>query len=593
MSNTNFPGAIDTGPTNPSTSDTLASNPHHTQHGFANDAVIAVETKIGNGASNQTPVNNSLLFGNGSGTSTWATSLTSFPLTTPQVTTGLLDSNGNTIVGITPVASAVNYIVVNNAATLNTPLVSVAGTDANISLIMKTKGTGNFGVIGRSDGWIDLSGFGTFTYNANNGNKEFVVNTPSDLSSFISPGMRFQIKRGTVPPTQSAAFASASSQYATKASPSGITFTGPFTCEAWVYMTSYTGATSVIIGRSDIATGGFFLFIDASGRPAIEYGASSSFTNFIAYQSIPLNRWVHIAGVVTSVSSKTGLIYINGTSVSVQSSLSAATSLAQTSNISVGAGGAGVSSSFFNGYISEARIWSAAQSAASIQANMGINLIGTETNLVALYQLNGAWTDATANANTLTPTNSPTNTQAANPFNSVEFGKIRAVSTSTLTLFTDDYGTIPNQTLSAPYYSTSLSPSGWPSNLISDKVWGYVIWVSNQTTTATATGTQLTGAIMTVTIPTGGKKMVIRAAAALLKPGAGTAVLDAYWGATAVGRTQTETTTNGTGANLLTSPIVMTAGSQTVSLDMWETSAGTCTLGAGIGNPAVFTLEEA
>jgi hypothetical protein len=444
-------------------------------------------------------------------------------------------------------------------------------------------------------GWNALSY--ALTYSANNGSKEFAVTTPYNLTTLLSPGMRLSIARSVTPPTQCMAFVSASSQYATKASPSGITFTGPFTCEAWVYLNSYTGLTQVIVGRSDIATGGFFLFIDANGRPAIEYGASSSFTNFIAYQSVPLNRWVHIAGVVTSVASKTGLIYINGTSVSVQSTLSAATTLAQTSNLSVGGGGAGVANSFLNGYVSEARVWSAAQSAANIQANMGINLVGTESNLVALYQGNGVFTDATSNANNLTATGGAIATQAANPYNATEYAVIRSVTYSapntTITMFTDDYGTIPNQTLNTPQYSTVREPFGYPLGFISDKIWGMVMWAANQTNTATSTGTQLTGATMTVTIPTGGKKMVIKAAAALLKPGAGTAVLDAYWGSTPVGRAQAETTTNGSGVNLLTYPVVLTAGSQTVSLDMWETSAGTCTLGAATQDPAVFTLEEA
>lgn len=46
MSNTNFPGAIDT-PTNPTGSNTLNSPDHALQHGLENDAIVALETKVG------------------------------------------------------------------------------------------------------------------------------------------------------------------------------------------------------------------------------------------------------------------------------------------------------------------------------------------------------------------------------------------------------------------------------------------------------------------------------------------------------------------------------------------------------------------
>lgn len=46
MSNTNFPTSIDA-PTNPNATDLVTSPAHHTQHGFANDAIVALETKIG------------------------------------------------------------------------------------------------------------------------------------------------------------------------------------------------------------------------------------------------------------------------------------------------------------------------------------------------------------------------------------------------------------------------------------------------------------------------------------------------------------------------------------------------------------------
>lgn len=434
----------------------------------------------------------------------------------------------------------------------------------------------------------------TITYSANNGAKEFVVTSPSNLTTSISVGMKFQVTRNTVPPTQCMAFASGSSQYATKASPTGITFTTAFTCEAWVYLQSYTGIAQTIISRRSASTSGWDFTINSTGQVSVLYfDGSSNLTLLSSYQSLPLNQWVHIAGVITSVSSKTGAIYINGAAVPSTFSNTAAASLTQAGNLSVGGYGAGTAE-FLNGYVSEARVWSVAQSAANIQANMAINCLGTETNLVCLIPGGGNFNDLTTNANNLTATGGAVATQANNPYNAIEYANVRAISysnpTTTLTLFTSDAGTIPNETLTSPQYSTSREPYGLPDGL-NTKIMGQIIWAASQTSTATSTGTQLTGATMTMTIPAGGKKVVIKAYCNTLTPAAGTAVVDGYWGSSQVGRVQGVAAVNST-AFLQSMPFWATAGSQTFSLDMWESSTGTSTFTASTGNPAWFTVEE-
>lgn len=54
------------------------------------------------------------------------------------------DPNGNSILATTYVASAVNQITASNAATGNAPSIVATGTDANIDLELKGKGTGKF-----------------------------------------------------------------------------------------------------------------------------------------------------------------------------------------------------------------------------------------------------------------------------------------------------------------------------------------------------------------------------------------------------------------------------------------------------------------
>jgi len=69
---------------------------------------------------------------------------TSPTLTTPKITTSLLDTNGNPLIAISPTASAVDGITITNAATANPATVSLAatGSDSNVNLQLSAKGTG-------------------------------------------------------------------------------------------------------------------------------------------------------------------------------------------------------------------------------------------------------------------------------------------------------------------------------------------------------------------------------------------------------------------------------------------------------------------
>ena len=82
---------------------------------------------------------------------------------------------------------------------------------------------------------------------------------------------------------------------------------------------------------------------------------------------------------------------------------------------------------FFNGLVSELRVWSTARTQAEILANMNNNLTGSESGLVGLWRGDNNFNDLTANANHLTATNGATATQNANPFNLIEYGKVTKV----------------------------------------------------------------------------------------------------------------------------------------------------------------------
>jgi hypothetical protein len=73
---------------------------------------------------------------------------TSPAFTTPKVTTGINDANGNSILAFTATASAVDGFTFTNSATGNPAAVTMAatGSDANIDLNLNAKGTGDVNI---------------------------------------------------------------------------------------------------------------------------------------------------------------------------------------------------------------------------------------------------------------------------------------------------------------------------------------------------------------------------------------------------------------------------------------------------------------
>ena len=69
--------------------------------------------------------------------------LTNKTLTSPQIGTAILDTNGNEEIKFTATSSAVNEITVANAATGNAPSVTASGTNTNINLNVNAKGNGS------------------------------------------------------------------------------------------------------------------------------------------------------------------------------------------------------------------------------------------------------------------------------------------------------------------------------------------------------------------------------------------------------------------------------------------------------------------
>jgi hypothetical protein len=163
VTSTGFTGAL-TG--NASTATTLQTARTINGVSFNGSANITVTANTTNALTIGTGLSGTSFNGSGAVTiaidSTVATltgtqTLTNKTLTSPRVGTGIFDTNGNEVLNIVPVASAVNELSISNAATGGSVLLSTAGTDANINLLIQTKGTGSITLdTGTGAGFIDL-----------------------------------------------------------------------------------------------------------------------------------------------------------------------------------------------------------------------------------------------------------------------------------------------------------------------------------------------------------------------------------------------------------------------------------------------------
>lgn len=363
----------------------------------------------------------------------------------------------------------------------------------------------NTGTNNSNTGWTSLSTTVTTATGYNKGNREYELTTGTDLTAVLSEGMRFKAVRGVTPPTQCADLELSSSQYASKTAPSGISFTDDFTCEAWINLESYSSTNQVIVSRYN-GTSGWAFYLNASDGTVVlaGYSGGASNTSIVSsYQSVPLGRWVHVAANLdmSAFSTSSSKVYIDGLSVPAAVSRGGTnpTSLTQAGNLQIGNRDGGTA--YFDGKVSDVRVWSVNRTATQIQDNMNQQLTGSETNLVGYWKLNGDFNDSTSNANNMTGSGGAVATSSDNPMNATEYGVITKVTASGFTVFTGNAYNIPNITLSTPSYSISATPFGFPST---DNKWYIVALYRVQvSTTSNATYGSYNGGGNAITIPTG------------------------------------------------------------------------------------------
>ena len=356
-------------------------------------------------------------------------------------------------------------------------LVSHDQTGALLPAAVQTAlGTGNLANTG-----YNALGFTPATVTANGNRSYTCVFNGQNLTTTLSAGMRWRSTRTVLPQAQVSSL-SGTAQYWSNATPAGMTFTNNFVAGGWYKFPAYTGVDQTLQSRYD-GTNGWLLQINAAGQVKL-LGLNAAAGNqslVTSYQSVPLNKWVHIAAQLDMLSftatPTTSYVMIDGQDCpsSVSRIGTNPTSLLQGSGAyEIGAqnGSAGL----LQAKIAQSFVFSATVTQATIRTYMSQGLLGTETSLISAYSFNGTGNDLSANANNLTYNGTPLTYAADSPFSNgvaptvtsgYDFGIIQSVSFATNTTVVvqmAEGNAIPTSGgVSAVVFSSQKAPLLFPS----------------------------------------------------------------------------------------------------------------------------------
>lgn len=316
----------------------------------------------------------------------------------------------------------------------------------------------------------------------NLGQRSYSLVYPSvDLTSTIHPGMRLRTTRTVSAPTQCTSL-NGTTQYYSKTSPVGASFTTTWTQMAWIYLTSYPAVAAGIMGRRNGATEGWGMYIDVNGCLAISGCRIAANRKLgVSTQSVPLNRWVHVAvSMDMTVGATSGATwYFDGVSVpGVVTQTGTATAIVQGTTAMVVGALESAGTFPFTGKIAQAAVFSSIVSQANLRAYANQTLTGSESTLVSAYSFNNTINDLnTTNANNLTAVASAVATNADSPFGlnsyltatgTLDYALIQAATFSTNTTVTVQvpWGcTIPSTGgITTSSYSSVKAPYGFPTS---------------------------------------------------------------------------------------------------------------------------------
>lgn len=347
--------------------------------------------------------------------------------------------------GYTDLGSAIGDIVVIRPTTdWANNVAAVLGTSHNDdgSLIGSAVRTALGETVPTGPGWTSLANTPNTVTALGNRSYSCVFNGV-DLTSTLSKGMRLRLTRTVAAPSQCTSL-NGTTQFYNKTSPNKLTFTDDFVVSAWIKLNNY-GTTSMIASRYNGTSGWYFtLLSDGRIQLAGFNGSSSNFSAVGSYQSVPLNKWVHVAAQLDmssfTATPTTSYVMIDGVDVPATVSRGGTnpTALIQAGNLEIGSNNGGGNN--FPGKIAQVAIYNAKVTEATILASMHQTLIGTETSLASAFSFNNSINDLNATTpNNLTANASAVATNADSPFAQaataglIEYGIIQTISFSTNT----------------------------------------------------------------------------------------------------------------------------------------------------------------
>ncbi len=506
-----FPTSLDS-LTNPSPTDKLNNPSHSTQHQLANDAIEAIEAKVGVNSSAVTTTHDYKLSG-----VTGTTKAVAGPASATNKALAAFNGTSGNIIQNTPATIDTTDGSITMSAGTATLTVGDLVTAPRVHTDTITEKTGNAGVtietvllkdgiitgtpgpgtvIASSlstelqKGWENYYGStqfpapSTVTYNGNR-SYDLVFNSV-DLTGAVSTGQRLKLTRSVTAPTQCTDLESGSSQYYSKTTPNKLTFTDDYTDGAWVKLESYVAGG--IIARRNADTEGWSLSVNASGQlvqGSYRIAANNSVTT--SYQSLPLNKWVHVAAS-TDLSGTSVLLYIDGVlAPSLTTITGTITALVQGTTALVVGAEKSAGTNPFDGKIAQAFVATGVISAANIRTLISQGLTSA---LISTFSIQSAYSfdNSIADLNTTTPndltaqgsavataTDSPFGIQAdGTTAGTTEYGIVTktAFSTNTtLTVQVPEGNAIPTSGgVSAVSYSTQKAPYGLPISRIKWRV---------------------------------------------------------------------------------------------------------------------------
>lgn len=166
------------------------------------------------------------------------------------------------------------------------------------------------------------------------------------------------------------------------------------TIEAWINAEEWQSSiwAGVIVSKQGTNPDkGYCLSGGENGRVEFTVSINEAWSSVATPQLLGTNAWYHIAGVYNGTQMK---MYINGVLQSTEDVVGEPTpGTGVVVNIGENPTWPG---RFWNGKLDEIRIWSVARTEAEIQANMSIELAGTEPGLEAYYSMNEGTGNTTA-----------------------------------------------------------------------------------------------------------------------------------------------------------------------------------------------------